>query len=82
MNILALLRFRFAAALADLADDVDALTEMVRPSQDPKFGDYQANCAMPLQKQLGRPPREIAQEIVERLPTSPSRCTWATFARR
>jgi arginyl-tRNA synthetase len=37
---------------------------MVRPSQDPKFGDYQANCAMPLAKLLGRPPRDVAVQIV------------------
>lgn len=43
---------------------------MVRRSQDPKFGDYQANCAMPLGKQLSRPPREVAAEIVERLDVS------------
>ena len=40
---------------------------MVRRSQDPKFGDYQANFAMPLGKQLGRPPREVAAEIVAQL---------------
>jgi arginyl-tRNA synthetase len=74
MNILALIRRRFSAALAALpevssvlADEVANLVQMVRPSQDPKFGDYQANCAMPLGKRLGRPPRDIAQQIVERL---------------
>ena len=40
---------------------------MVLPSQDAKFGDYQANCAMPLGKQLGKPPREIAQQLVASL---------------
>jgi arginyl-tRNA synthetase len=39
----------------------------VRRSQDPKFGDYQANLAMPLGKRLGRPPREVARQIVEHL---------------
>jgi arginyl-tRNA synthetase len=60
MNVLTLLRSRFAAALAGLTSDVAELVEMVRPSQDPRFGDYQANCAMPLGKQLGRSPREVA----------------------
>lgn len=50
-----------------LSPDPAALVELVRPSQDPKFGDYQANCAMPLAKQLGKPPRQVAQEIVARL---------------
>src|SRR5207237_8275478 len=40
---------------------------MVKPAQDPRFGDYQANCAMSLGKALGKPPREVAQTLVERL---------------
>jgi arginyl-tRNA synthetase len=67
MNTLALLRDRFAAALAKLGvdeADVPSLAEMVLPSQDAKFGDYQANCAMPLGKRLGKPPREIATQLV------------------
>ncbi len=72
MNILPELKARFRAALTDLVSDhqqadVDAVVNMVRSAQDARFGDYQANCAMPLGKQLGRPPREIAAEIVERL---------------
>ncbi len=67
MNTLAELRSRFATALEGLADDPAKLATMVLPSQDAKFGDYQANCAMPLGKQLGKPPREIATELVQRL---------------
>jgi len=67
MNILALLRERFAAALAPLGPEAADAAVLVLPSQDPKFGDYQANCAMPLGKRLGRPPREVAQEIVSGL---------------
>ncbi|MCC7086203.1 MAG: arginine--tRNA ligase [Pirellulales bacterium] len=67
MNILAELQRRFATALAGLADEVDELLAQVRPSQDVKFGDYQANCAMPLGKRLGKPPRAIAAEIIRRL---------------
>ncbi len=40
---------------------------MVLPSKDAKHGDYQANCAMPLGKRLKQPPREIAQQLVDRL---------------
>jgi arginyl-tRNA synthetase len=36
---------------------------MIRPAQDAKFGDYQANFAMPLGKQLARPPRDVAAQI-------------------
>ncbi|MCA9246712.1 MAG: arginine--tRNA ligase [Planctomycetales bacterium] len=67
MNVLALLRQRFAAALSELVEDPAPLVDLVRPSQGAQFGDYQANCAMPLGKQLGKPPREVAQSIVDRL---------------
>jgi arginyl-tRNA synthetase len=70
MNVLAFLRSRFADALMHLgveAAELPALAEMVVPNQDDRFGDYQANCAMPLGKRLGRPPREIAADLVGRL---------------
>jgi arginyl-tRNA synthetase len=67
MNILAELQNRFRAALAGLVDDPAELLSMVRPSQDPKFGDYQANFAMPLGKRLARPPRDVAADVVARL---------------
>src|SRR5688500_10863552 len=70
MNILAELRSRFAAALSGLIEDEQAVGELaglVMPSQDAKFGDYQANMAMALGKRLGKPPREVAAAIVERL---------------
>jgi arginyl-tRNA synthetase len=66
MNILAELRDRFAAPLRALVDgEIDSLLDMIKPSQDAKFGDYQANCAMPLGKRLGQQPREVAQQIVD-----------------
>src|SRR5439155_7376803 len=43
----------------------------VKPAQDARHGDYQANCAMSLAKQLGQKPREVAQKIVESLPATP-----------
>ncbi|TWT99290.1 Arginine--tRNA ligase [Botrimarina colliarenosi] len=67
MNALAELRRRFKSALEGLADDPAQLAEMVLPSQDAKFGDYQANCAMPLGKKLGKKPRDVADQLVERL---------------
>ncbi|MGD0898659.1 MAG: arginine--tRNA ligase [Thermoguttaceae bacterium] len=67
MSILPDLKNRFRRALDGLADDPEPWLELVRPSQDPKFGDYQANLAMPLGKQLGRPPRQVAAEVVARL---------------
>ena len=68
--ILPILKARFADALQKLANNIDPYLEMIRPSQDPKFGDYQANMAMPLAKKLGKPPREIAQQIAQQLDIS------------
>jgi len=67
MNILSELQGRFARALTGLVDDPTEMVALVRPSQDAKFGDYQANFAMPLGKRLGRPPREVAAEVVSKL---------------
>jgi arginyl-tRNA synthetase len=67
MNVLQELRSRFLAALQGLADDPVPLAALVKPAQDAKFGDYQANCAMPLAKQRGQSPRDVAAQIVERL---------------
>ncbi|MDC0936583.1 arginine--tRNA ligase [Pirellulales bacterium] len=67
MYVVAELRRRFAAALSSLDEGSVDYAEMVLPAQDPKFGDYQANCAMPLGKRLGKPPREIAAALVEAL---------------
>ena len=65
MNILSQLKQRFYAPLDQLVDDPTDVLGMIRPAGNPKFGDYQANCAMPLGKQLGQPPREIAQQLVD-----------------
>jgi arginyl-tRNA synthetase len=73
MSILLELRSRFRRALADLVSDPKRMAElldMVQQSQAPRFGDYQANLAMPLKKDLGRAPRDIAAEIVARLDVS------------
>ncbi len=68
MNLLALIQSRFRPALAALVPDekkVAELLDMVRRAQDAKFGDYQANFAMPLKKDLGQPPQEIARRIID-----------------
>jgi len=69
MNARRLLRDRLEAALSGWVQpaDVASVVEMVIPAQDAKHGDYQINSAMPLGKTLGRPPREIAAEIVAKL---------------
>ncbi|HET6422894.1 MAG TPA: arginine--tRNA ligase [Planctomycetaceae bacterium] len=67
MNILSELRHRLRSALTGLIDDVGPYAEMLKTTQDAKFGDFQANCAMSLGKQLKRPPRDVATDIVARL---------------
>jgi arginyl-tRNA synthetase len=70
MNVLSELQNRFRAALAGLVDDPAEYLAMVRPSQDERFGEYQANFAMSLGKRLGRPPRDVAAEVASRLDVS------------
>ena len=67
MNALAELRRRFAQALADFTPDPAPFAAMVKPTQDAQFGDFQANCAMPLAKQRGTNPKALAAEIVGKL---------------
>ncbi|TWU13731.1 Arginine--tRNA ligase [Symmachiella macrocystis] len=64
MNVLKQLRDQFESALNSYTDDAPQFAAMIKPAGDPKFGDYQANCAMPLGKQVGKNPRELAAELV------------------
>lgn len=64
---LELLKERFAEALTGLIESPEDVAEMVRPAQDVRFGDFQANMAMPLAKRLHKNPREVAAAIVSRL---------------
>src|SRR5262245_7254287 len=70
MNITRLLQSRLGAALAGMVENVSEYAALVKPSGNPAHGDYQANCAMPLGKALGKPPRKVAEEIVARLAVS------------
>ena len=68
MNPLAAIKEKFRSALASVTEtDVEPLLGMISQAQDSRFGDYQANCAMPLGKQLGKAPRDIANSIVDAL---------------
>ena len=59
-------RFQTAlvAAFGTAYGDTDPLLNV---ASNPKFGDYQANVALGLAKTLGAKPRDIAQQIVDRL---------------
>ena len=67
MNLLRLLQQVFHHAVAGLVADPAPYVGLIKPVQDPRHGDYQANCAMPLAKVLGRKPQDVAREIKERL---------------
>jgi len=67
MSALAEIRTRFQPVLAEFTDDAESALGMIRPSQDPKFGDFQANCAMSLANKAGVKPRDLAQDLVDRL---------------
>src|SRR5438552_18762521 len=69
MNPLPLIQDKFRQALAGVVADVEPYAAMIKPAQDAKFGDYQANFAMSLAKVLGKKPRDIAQDILQRLDT-------------
>jgi len=59
---------RVSAALsAAFGAEGAAADPLVRPAQDPEFGDYQSNCAMALAKRVQAKPRDVAARIVEHL---------------
>lgn len=67
MNLLSFVRRQVAQALEGLTEDPKGLATMVTSTKDGRFGDYQANVAMPLAKQLNRKAQDVAREIVARL---------------
>lgn len=72
MNVQRHLRKALAGALASeppLTEKVSLYASMARPAQDPRHGDYQINAAMPLAKELGKKPRDLADTLVQRLTT-------------
>jgi arginyl-tRNA synthetase len=68
MNLLQLMQGPAREALRGLVPDPEPAVALLRPTQDPRYGDYQLNCAMSLAKTLGRKPRDVAEEIARRLP--------------
>jgi arginyl-tRNA synthetase len=70
MNPLQQIRSRFAPLLSQLQVDPADYLGLIRPAQDTRFGDYQANFAMPLAGKLKRNSRDLAAEIVSQLDLS------------
>ena len=69
MNALHELKEKFRPIISTYVESdacqTDVLLGMIRPAGDAKHGDFQANFAMPLGKRAGKPPREVAQAIVD-----------------
>lgn len=62
------LQHRLLAAMARALPLPDTAVDFpLEPATKPEFGDFQANGAMGLAKVLGRPPRQIAQAVVDHL---------------
>ncbi len=62
------LKDRLQAALgAAFGDEFAAIDPVLGVTTNPKFGDYQANVALPLAKRVGLSPREVAAKIVAAL---------------
>jgi arginyl-tRNA synthetase len=61
----------FTTALARVAPRaISAIVTFDRPKQE-AHGDYATNVALQLARPLGRPPREVAQALIDALPASP-----------
>jgi arginyl-tRNA synthetase len=56
-----------AALVRVVGPEGAGIDPLVRPTQDPRFGDYQSNVALGLAKRLGKKPREVAEEIAAAL---------------
>ncbi len=71
MNAIQYLKKQLSTALTSaLGAEYTAIDPLLVPASNPQFGDYQANVAMGLAKQLGQAPRVIAQSIVDQLDVS------------
>jgi len=58
---------RLQQAVRAILPDADVSTVLVRPSSDPKFGDYQSNALMSLAKTRKMNPRQLATDVVAKL---------------
>lgn len=67
-DLIANLAVRFATAIeAVYGNEFSDIDPMISVTNNPDFGDYQANLAMSLAKKLGDKPRNIANAIVDKL---------------
>jgi len=65
-SVIDILEDRISAVMAAATGRSDCAA-IVRPSTDPKFGDYQANGVMALAKKMKTDPRQLAEEVIKNL---------------
>lgn len=68
MTLIQKIRDRMAMAAEKLGISASDVAGSVRPCGDSTLGHYQANAAMALGKKLGRPPREVANDLASAVP--------------
>ena len=64
------IELKLQAAVREVLPDTDASVVLVRPCPDPKFGDYQSNALMSLAKARKMNPRQLAENVVQKLDVS------------
>ena len=65
-----LIEQRVQSAVAAVLPDANLAIVQVRPTADPKFGDYQCNALMSLAKERKRNPRQLAEDVLKHLNVS------------
>lgn len=65
MNLFKTIQNSLIETIQTLYGDVDTSRIVVEPPRDPSHGHMSTNAAMLLGKQVGKPPRDVAQDIVE-----------------
>ncbi len=65
----AILDARFTDAIHAAVPDlpIEQIKTHITASRQPKFGDFQSNCAMPIAKRFKMQPRELAAKIIEHI---------------
>ena len=67
-SIVLLLKQKFqASVISTLGTEITLPEPLLVAASNSKFGDYQSNLPLSLAKTLGKPPRKVAEEIVENL---------------
>jgi len=66
VNILKKLQDVFRQVLVTKTPNAEEYVKMIHQSRRPGV-DYQVNFCMKLGRELGRPPREVAQEIIDKV---------------